>query len=265
MFGQIGSILGGIGGTLIGGPGVGTAIGSTLGGGLGSMLGGGSSSSSSGGGSGGYGGGGGGMMFQLPPPNQFAMDYMKDKFFSPSDLGFDKWESSDNNVVDKYSFAGNLLRGIDDNKLDKNQAFNLLGASGINMQDPNFLNSKAYNDLLTDTVGKAEGKDMSAGFSKLLYGNEGVTNREQEDIYNLARSLGKAGSTQDLSNFTTAYMAQTAKGLRNRMLSPDEQRLATQYGGAVFDDKGSMFFTPTTSQKRRGDRVNAFEDALYSA
>ena len=239
-------------------PGVGPFLAPVAAGAASSLIGGGSSGSS-GGGSGGYGGGGGGMMgFQLPPPNQFAMEYMKQNFFDPSDIGFTDNPGSN-------SFANTLLTGIDNNKLDKYQAFNQLGASGVNMQDPDLLNSKAYRDLMTDTVGKAEGKDMSAGFAKLLYGNEGITNREQQDIYDLAKSLGKTGSTQDLSDFTTAYMSQTAKGLRNRMLSPDEQRLATQYGGAVFDDKGSMFFTPTTAQKRRGDRVNAFEDALYSA
>jgi hypothetical protein len=237
-------------------PGVGPFLAPVAAGATSSFFGG---SGSSGGGSGGYGGGGGGMMnFQLPPPNQFAMDYMKKNFFDPSDIGFTDDPSRD-------SFANTLLTGIDNNKLDKNQAINLLGASGVNMQDPDLLNSKAYRDLMQDTVARPEGRDMSAGFSKLLYGNEGITKQEQKDIYELARSLGKTGSTQDLSNFTTAYMAQTAKGLRNRMLSPDEQRLATQYGGAVFDDKGSMFFTPTTAQKRRGDRVNAFEDALYSA
>ena len=249
--------LGTVGGAVLGSfiPGVGTGLGATIGGGLGSIF----DGSGGGGGSGGSGGGGGGMMsFELPPPNKFAMDYMKNNFFDPSDIGFTDDPGKD-------TFAYSLLSGIDNNKLDKNQALNLLGASGVNMQDPALLNSKAYGDLLKDTVGKAEGRDMSAGFANLLYGDEGITNREQREIYDLAKSLGKTGSTQDLSNFTTAYMAQTAKGLRNRLLSPDEQRLATQYGGAVFDDKGTMFFNPTTSQKRRGDRVNAFEDALYSA
>lgn len=244
----------------LGGAGAGSAFG-PWGAGVGALLGGVSSlGGGSGGGSGGY-GGGGGMSFELPPPNQFAMDYMQDKFFKPKDLGFvGNWKDPD---ID--TFANTLLKSVDNNTLDKYQAMNLLGGSGVDMQDPDFLNSKAYRDLLTDTVHRPEAKDMSAGFSKLLYGNEGITNKEQADIYNLAKSLGKAGSTQDLSNFTTAYMSQTAKGLRNRMLSPGEQALTTKYGGAVFDDKGSMFFTPTTAQKRRGDRVNAFEDALYSA
>jgi len=239
-------------------PGVGPILAPFAAGATSSILGG--SGSSSGGGSGGY-GGGGGMMFQLPPPNKFAMDYMQDKFFKPKDLGFvDNWKDPD---ID--TFANTLLAGVDNNQLDKYQAINLLGASGVDMQDPNFLNSKAYRDILQDTVHRPQAKDISAGFSNLLYGNEGITNKEQADIYNLARSLGKAGSTQDLSNFTTAYMAQTAKGLRNRMLSPGEQALTTKYGGAEFDNKGSLFFTPTVAQKRRGDRVNAFEDALYSA
>ena len=253
--------LGTVGGAILGSaiPGVGTALGATVGGGLGSMFGG--SSSSSGGGSGGGYGGGGGMMFKLPPPNQFAMDYMQNKFFGPKDVGFgDDWEDPDT-----ATFANTLLAGVDNNKIDKYEALNLLGGSGVDMQDPAFLNSKAYRDLLQDTVARPEGKDMSAGFSNLLYGNEGITDKEQKDIYNLAKSLGKTGSTQDLSNFTTAYMAQTAKGLRNRMLSPGEQALATKYGSGTFDNKGSLFFTPSKGQKRRGDRVRAFEDALYSA
>ncbi len=49
------------------------------------------------------------------------------------------------------------------------------------------------------------------------------------------------------------------------MLSPSEQRLATRYGSAVFDDKGSMFFKPSAGQMRRTDRVNTFQDALYNA
>ena len=246
----------------LGGAGAGSAFG-PWGAGVGALLGGVSSlggSSSSGGGSGGYGGGGGGFSmadFELTP-EEYSKNYVEKMFgITPRAYGF----TADD--PDSNTFADTLISGIDNNKLDKYQAFNQLGASGLNMQDPDLLNSKAYGDLLTDTVGKAEGKDMSAGFSKLLYGNEGVTNKEQEDIYDLAQSLGKTGSTQDLSNFTTAYMAQTAKGLRNRMLSPDEQALATRYGSADFDDKGSMFFTPSKGQKRRGDRVRAFEDALY--
>ena len=253
--------LGTVGGAILGSaiPGVGTALGATVGGGLGSMFGGSKGSKGSSGGSGGYGGGGGGMMgFQLPPPNQFAMDYLKNNFFAPSDIGFTDDPGKD-------TFAYSLLSGIDNNKLDKYQALNQLGASGVNMQDPALLNSKAYGDLLKDTIGKSSGRDIAGGYANILYGDEGMSTKEQDKIYNLAASLGKTGSPQDFGNFATAYMSQTAKGLRNRMLSPGEQSLATRYGGAVFDDKGSMFFTPTTAQRRRGDRVNAFEDALYSA
>ena len=247
----------------LGGAGAGSAFG-PWGAGVGAVLGGVSSlgGSSSGGGSGGYGGGGGDfnmMDFELTP-DEYSKNYVEQMFgVKPNVYGFT------DDDPDSGTFADTLIKGIDDNKLDKYQAFNQLGASGLNMQDPALLGSKAFGDLLTDTVGRQEGKDMSSGFSNLLYGKEGITNREQEDIYDLAKSLGKTGSTQDLSNFTTAYMAQTAKGLRNRMLSPDEQALATKYGGAVFDDKGSMFFTPSKGQKRRSDRVRAFEDALYSA
>jgi len=246
----------------LGGAGAGAAFG-PWGAGAGALLGGisslGGSSKGSSGGSGGYGGGGGGTMgFQLPPPNQFAMDYLKNNFFAPSDIGFTDDPGKD-------TFAYSLLSGIDNNKLDKYQALNQLGASGVNMQDPALLNSKAYGDLLKDTIGKSAGRDIAGGYANILYGDEEMSTKEQDKIYNLAASLGKTGSPQDFGNFATAYMSQTAKGLRNRMLSPGEQSLATRYGGAVFDDKGSMFFTPTTAQKRRGDRVNAFEDALYSA
>ena len=86
MFGQIGSILGGIGGTLIGGPGVGTAIGSTLGGGLGGLFGGGGSS-----------GGGGGSSFDvsgiLPESLSFIDQYLE------GSIRNDIYELSDTEVV----------------------------------------------------------------------------------------------------------------------------------------------------------------------
>ena len=253
--------LGTVGGAILGSaiPGVGTALGATVGGGLGSMFGGSSSKSGGGGGSGGYGGGGGGMMnFQLPPPNQFAMDYMKNNFFDPSDIGFTDDPGSN-------TFANTLLTGIDNNKIDKYQAFNQLGASGVNMQDPALLNSKAYGDLLKDTIGRSAGRDIAGGYANIFYGDEKMSTKEQDEIYDFAASLGKTGSPQEFGNLAAALISQKPGALRNRPLSPKEQTLATRYGGAVFDDKGSMFFTPTTAQKRRGDRVNAFEDALYSA
>ncbi len=172
--------LGTVGGAILGSaiPGVGTALGATVGGGLGSMFGG--SGGSSGGGSGGYGGGGGGMMnFQLPPPNQFAMDYLKNNFFSPSDIGF-------NDDPDTDSFAYNLLSGIDSGRLDKNQAFNQLGASGVNMQDPDLLNSKAYSDLLKDTITRPEARDIARGYGSILYGDEGISKDETNDIFKFA-------------------------------------------------------------------------------
>ena len=246
----------------LGGAGAGSAFG-PWGAGAGALLGGisslGGSSSGGSGGSGGYGGGGGGMRnFQLPPPNQFAMDYMKNNFSVPSDYGF-------TDDPDRDTFAYSLLSGIDNNKLDKYQAFNQLGASGINMQDPALLNSKAYGDLLKDTIGRSAGRDIAGGYANILYGDEKMSTKEQDEIYDFAASLGKTGSPQEFGNLAAALIAQKPGSLSNRQLSPEEQRLATQTGGAVFDDKGSMFFTPTTAQKRRGDRVNAFEDALYSA
>ncbi len=246
-------------------PGVGPFLAPVAAGAASSILGGGSSGSS-GGGSGGYGGGGGGgMMFQLPPPNQFAMDYLKNNFFSPSDIGF-------NDDPDKDSFAYNLLSGVDSGRLDKNQAFNQLGASGVNMQDPDLLNSKAYSDLLKDTITRPEARDIARGYGSILYGDEGISKDETNDIFKFAQSIGKTGSRQDFGNFAAAYMAQQPKGLRNRPLSsigvngrPSEQELATRYGSAVFDDKGSMFFKPSAGQMRRTDRVNTFQDALYNA